>query len=127
MALEPMFSLAGRVALVTGGGRGIGAGIAQSLAKAGADVVVADYTQDLVDAGSKAVAAIGVRSAAIVVDVREAASVRAMVDAVERQFARLDIAVNNAGIVSLGAVEQLTVPQWDDVIDVNLRGVFLCC
>jgi len=127
MAEERDFSLKGRVALVTGGGRGIGAGISQGLAKAGADVIVADYTRELADAGSKMVKALGVRTAAIIVDVRDPASVIAMIDAVEKQFARLDIAVNNAGIVSLGGVEQLTVPQWNDVIDVNLRGVFLCC
>lgn len=127
MADERDFSLKGRVALVTGGGRGIGLGISQGLAKAGADVIVADYTRELADAGSKTVKALGVRTAAIVVDVRDQASVIAMIDAVEKQFARLDIAVNNAGIVSLGGVEQLTVTQWNDVIDVNLRGVFLCC
>jgi len=122
-----LFSLQGRVALVTGGGRGIGAGIAQSLAAAGADVVIADYTKELAESGLKAIAATGVRSYPIVVDVRKADSVAAMVDETETQFGRLDVAVNNAGIVSLGAVEQLTVSQWNDVMDVNLRGVFLCC
>jgi len=124
---DALLSLKGRVALVTGGGRGIGAGIAQSLAKAGADVVVADYTRELADGGIEALDSFGVRSSALVVDVREADSVAAMVAAVEEQFGRLDIAVNNAGIVSLGGVGQLTVQQWDDVMDVNLRGVFLCC
>lgn len=121
------FSLEGQVALVTGGGRGIGAGIAQSLARAGADVVIADYDPTLAKDGSKAIRAIGRRSAAIVVDVREQESVQAMVEKVMKQFGRLDIAVNNAGIVSLGGIGELTVPQWDDVIDINLRGVFLCC
>jgi meso-butanediol dehydrogenase/(S,S)-butanediol dehydrogenase/diacetyl reductase len=124
---ELKFSLKGQVALVTGGGRGIGAGIAQSLAQAGADVIIADFDKKLAEDGSKAVKAIGRRSAAILVDVRQPDSVRAMVDAVKKDFGRLDIAVNNAGIVSLGSVEELTVPQWDDVIDINLRGVFLCC
>jgi meso-butanediol dehydrogenase/(S,S)-butanediol dehydrogenase/diacetyl reductase len=127
MSSEASFSLSGRVALVTGGGRGIGAGIAQSLAKAGADVVVADYDAKLAEDGSNAVKAIGRRTASIIVDVRRPESVSAMVDKVVNDFGRLDIAVNNAGIVSLGGVEELTVPQWDDVIDINLRGVFLCC
>jgi meso-butanediol dehydrogenase / (S,S)-butanediol dehydrogenase / diacetyl reductase len=121
------FSLKGRIALVTGGGRGIGAGIAQSLAKAGADVIVADFSKDLAESGSEAVKAIGGRSFATVVDVREASSVRAMIATVEKEHGRLDIAVNNAGIVSLGAIAELTLQQWNDVIDVNLRGVFLCC
>jgi meso-butanediol dehydrogenase / (S,S)-butanediol dehydrogenase / diacetyl reductase len=126
MAMDQQFSLSGQVALVTGGGRGIGAGIAQSLARAGADVVIADVTAALANEGSEAIKAIGRKSAAIVVDVREQKSVQAMVDSIEKQFGKLDIAVNNAGIVSLGAIAELTVPQWDEVMNVNLRGVFLC-
>lgn len=121
------FSLEGQIALVTGGGRGIGLGIATSLAQAGADVVIADYTKDLAEAGADAMRALGRKSAAIVVDVRKPESVNAMVDAVVAQFGRLDIAMNNAGIVSLGGIEELTVDQWDDVLEINLRGVFLCC
>jgi meso-butanediol dehydrogenase / (S,S)-butanediol dehydrogenase / diacetyl reductase len=126
MATESQFSLTGQVALVTGGGRGIGLGIAQSLARAGADVVIADVNTSLANEGSNAIKALGRKSAAIVVDVREQKSVQAMVDSIEKQFGKLDIAVNNAGIVSLGAIAELTVPQWDEVMNVNLRGVFLC-
>lgn len=121
------FSLKGQIALVTGGGRGIGNGIAQSLARAGADVVIADYTLELAEAGAATITALGRRSTAIQVDVRDEASVKAMVDAVVQQYGRIDIAMNNAGIVSLGGVEELTVDMWDDVLDINLRGVFLCC
>jgi meso-butanediol dehydrogenase/(S,S)-butanediol dehydrogenase/diacetyl reductase len=59
--------------------------------------------------------------------VRDPASVQAMIATVERDFGKLDIAVNNAGIVSLGSVAELTVQQWDDLMTINLRGVFLCC
>lgn len=124
---QSQFSLDGKIALVTGGGRGIGAGIAKCLAQAGADVAIADYTMELAETGAQAVTALGRRAAAIQVDVRKPDSVAAMVEAVETQFGRLDIAMNNAGIVSLGGVEELTLEQWDDVIDINLRGVFLCC
>jgi meso-butanediol dehydrogenase/(S,S)-butanediol dehydrogenase/diacetyl reductase len=124
---KSQFSLEGKIALVTGGGRGIGAGIAASLAQAGADVVIADYTSELAETGSAAIKALGRRSAAIQVDVRKPDSVNAMVDAVAAQFGRLDIAMNNAGVVSLGGIDELTLEQWDDVIDINLRGVFLCC
>ncbi len=120
------FSLEGRIAMVTGGGRGIGLGIATSLAEAGADVVIADYTKELAEAGADAVSKLGRRTAALQVDVRKPESVTAMVDAVEKQFGRLDIAMNNAGVVSLGGIEELTVDQWDDCININLRGVFLC-
>jgi meso-butanediol dehydrogenase/(S,S)-butanediol dehydrogenase/diacetyl reductase len=121
------FSLEGKIALITGGGRGIGAGIATSLARAGADVLVADYTKELAEEGASAIAALGRRTMAIQVDVRKPQSVSAMMDLVEKQFGRLDIAINNAGVVSLGGIEELTFEQWNDVIDVNLRGVFLCC
>jgi meso-butanediol dehydrogenase/(S,S)-butanediol dehydrogenase/diacetyl reductase len=121
------FSLDGRIALVTGGGRGIGAGIAQSLARAGANVLIADYTDQLAEKGASAITALGRRSMAIKVDVRKPDSVEAMIDAVDKEFGRLDIAVNNAGVVSLAGVQELTFEQWNEVIDVNLRGVFLCC
>lgn len=121
------FSLEGRIALVTGGGRGIGAGIAASLARAGADVLIADYTEQLAEEGASAITALGRKSMAIKVDVRKPDSVNAMIDTIEKEFGRLDIAMNNAGVVSLGGVEELTFEQWNEVIDVNLRGVFLCC
>ncbi|MBB3349483.1 MULTISPECIES: SDR family NAD(P)-dependent oxidoreductase [unclassified Sphingomonas] len=124
---DTSFDLTGKVALLVGGGRGIGAGIAASLARAGADVVIADYDIGLAEESSAAIAAIGRRSGAIAVDVRHPDSVQAMVDAVEQQFGRLDIAVNNAGIVSIGSVGELAIDQWDDVMAINLRGVFLCC
>src|SRR3989338_6781384 len=119
------FSLEGRIALVTGGGRGIGLGIATSLAQAGADVVIADYTKELAEAGAHEISKLGRRSAAILVDVRQPDSVTAMVDSVVKHFGRLDIAMNNAGIVSLGGIGELTVEQCDDCMAVNLRGVFL--
>lgn len=120
------FDLDGKIALVTGGGRGIGAGIAASLAKAGADVVIADYTTELADDGAGNIWALGRRTLAVKVDVRKPDSVDAMIDRIEAQFGRLDIAVNNAGVVSLGGIDELTFDQWNDVLDVNLRGVFLC-
>lgn len=119
--------LTGKVALVVGGGRGIGAGIATSLAKAGADVIVADYDMGLAEGTAAEIGKLGRRSTALTVDVRSAESVFAMIDQVEHDFGRLDIAVNNAGIVSLGSVGELSVEQWDDLMTINLRGVFLCC
>jgi meso-butanediol dehydrogenase/(S,S)-butanediol dehydrogenase/diacetyl reductase len=124
---EANFSLAGKIALVTGGGRGIGAGIAASLAKAGADVLIADYTNELAEEGAAAITSLGRKSMSIKVDVRKPDSVNAMIETVEKEFGRLDIAMNNAGVVSLGGIEELTFEQWNDVLDVNLRGVFLCC
>lgn len=123
---EANFSLEGKIALVTGGGRGIGAGIAASLAKAGADVLIADYTSELAEEGATAITALGRKTMALTVDVRRPDSVNGMIDAIEKEHGRLDIAVNNAGVVSLGGINELSFDQWNEVLDVNLRGVFLC-
>lgn len=124
---NPQIELDGKVALVTGGSRGIGAGIARALAQAGADVVIADRLVEQAQETSADIESIGRRSAAVEFDVRDPESVTTMISTVEKQFGKLDIAVNNAGIVSLGAVEELTVEQWNGVLEINLRGVFLCC
>lgn len=121
------FSLVGKVALVTGAGRGIGQGIALSLAQAGADLVVADFDIGIAEEAAAKVRAIGRRVLTLKVDVSQPESVAAMVQQIKQQFGRLDIAVNNAGVVSLGKVEELRVSEWDRIMNINVRGVFLCC
>ncbi|MDV7212784.1 SDR family NAD(P)-dependent oxidoreductase [Azotobacter beijerinckii] len=121
------FSLSGKVALVTGAGRGIGLGIAVSLARAGADLVVADFNSNVAEEAAMQIRALGHRAVALRVDVGQADSVSAMIDQVAEQFGGLDIAVNNAGVVSLGKVSELSVTEWDRIMNVNARGVFLCC
>jgi NAD(P)-dependent dehydrogenase (short-subunit alcohol dehydrogenase family) len=113
---------AGRSALVTGGGSGIGAALVRALVGAGAHVVVADL--DLEAATSVASAASGPGSARpLRLDVTSAADVRSAVEAVVAEHGRLDLLFNNAGIVLGGETQLLTVEQWDQIIDVNLRGV----
>jgi 3-oxoacyl-[acyl-carrier protein] reductase len=118
--------LAGRVAVVTGGGQGLGRGFAHRLAADGARVVVADRNLD----GASAVAKeLGPPAIAVAVDVADEASVAAMVDAVRRAFGQLDILVNNAALFStlrMGPFEQITVAEWDQVMAINVRGPFLC-
>lgn len=121
------FSLEGKVALVTGGGRGIGGGIAKALATAGADVVIADMMMETAQETAAEIEKMGRRSAAIQVDVRSEDSVRAMIDSVVKGFGKLDIAANNAGVVSNGGIEEVSEIDWDLNLDVNLKGVFLCC
>lgn len=121
------FSLSGKVALVTGAGRGIGLGIAVSLARAGADLVVADFDLNIAEEAATHIRALGHRAVALQVDVCQADSVSAMVKQVAEHFGGLDIAVNNAGVVSLGKVSELSVAEWDRIMNVNARGVFLCC
>ncbi|MEL7938704.1 SDR family NAD(P)-dependent oxidoreductase [Pseudomonas delhiensis] len=121
------FSLAGRLALVTGAGRGIGLGIARSLAIAGAELVIADLDQALAEEGAAQVRALGGQALALTVDVGSPQSVQALLGEIERQRGRLDVAVNNAGIISIHKVTELSVEDWDRVMNVNARGVFLCC
>lgn len=113
-----------RIAIVTGGGSGIGRALCAGLVRGGDVVVVADADGQAAAtvAGELAGAGPGTASAATV-DVRDAAAVAALVDAVVERHGRLDLMVNNAGIGMGGVVEELTVAHWDRVIDVNLRGV----
>jgi meso-butanediol dehydrogenase / (S,S)-butanediol dehydrogenase / diacetyl reductase len=121
------FSLKGKVALVTGAGRGIGQGIALSLARAGADLVLADYDLSIAEEAAAKIRAVGWRAIALQVDVSQADSVATMIEQVRHEFGRLDVAVNNAGVVSLGKVDELPVSEWDRIMNINARGVFLCC
>ena len=122
-----MADLKGRVALVTGGSRGIGAAIAISLADAGASVAV-NYREKHLEAQSVADAlrGLGVRAMAVRADVSKAAEVAAMVAATERELGPVDILVNNAGVGIIRNVEDLTEADFDTTIAVNLKSVFLC-
>lgn len=116
--------LEGCVALVTGAGRGIGAAIALRYAREGAKVVVADL--DEANAGSVAdqVRALGVQADALAVDVREPAQSAAMIDVVVKRFGRIDLLVNNAGVIRVRSVLDTSPEDWDHVQSVNARGLF---
>jgi len=116
----------GRVAIVTGAGRGIGKGIALRLAKDGLDVVVNDINSENVKQVAKEIEALGRKSMAIVADVTKENEVYDMVDQVVGEFGKLDVMVANAGIAQVKQVIELTVEDWDKVFAVNCRGVFLC-
>ncbi len=121
-----MFSLAGKVALITGGNGGIGLGMAEGLAKAGAHVVLAGRNHDKSKAAAAELARHGVKTAAIEVAVQDPASCAAMVAATMADFGRLDILCNNAGINIRGTPEAMTPAQWRDVLSINLDGAFFC-
>jgi len=121
-----MMSLAGKVALVTGGGQGIGRALSLALAKAGADVAVADILLTPAQQVSAEIEALGRRSLAIYVDVTQPASVQAMVETCQQGLGGLDILVNNAGIFPIKPVTAITEEEWDRVMAVNLKGTFLC-
>jgi 2-deoxy-D-gluconate 3-dehydrogenase len=120
-----VFDLTGRVAIVTGGNGGIGLGMARGLAAAGARVVVAARNRDKSRA---AVAELERRAPALAVevDVRDEASVAAMVDATLERFGRVDVLVNNAGINIRKPAHELALSEWREVLDTNLTAAFLC-
>lgn len=112
-----------KVALITGAGAGIGEATARLFAQEGAKVVVADRNIELALAVAES---IGPQALAVQVDVAIAAQVKAMVEKTIAHFGGLDILVNNAGFGTLGTVVTVDEDTWDQVIDVNLKGVFLC-
>jgi meso-butanediol dehydrogenase / (S,S)-butanediol dehydrogenase / diacetyl reductase len=116
------------VAIVTGGARGIGRGIAYELAKEGARVVVADLPSVAADRDETIaeVKRLGGDAIAADVDVRDYAQCEAMVRAAIDRWGRVDVLVNNAGVISVAPVAAMTEEQWDQVLDVNLKGTFLC-
>ena len=118
------FPLQDKVALVTGGGSGIGAAIASALAAKGSRVAVVDLNAD---AASEQAANIGTEARGFRCDVSDPASVTATVDAVAAAFGRIDILVNSAGIVMLSPAEELSLEAWDKTIAINLKGTFLVC
>jgi 3-oxoacyl-[acyl-carrier protein] reductase len=119
------YRLDNRVAIVTGAGRGIGFSIAQALGKAGATVVVADIRRDLAEGAGRRLAESCVPAMALVADVSSGLSVRAMVEQVMAEFGRIDILVNNAGIHPFTAFAEVTELEWDRVLSVNLKSIFL--
>ena len=122
---EPVqFDLGGRVALVTGGARGIGEAYVRALHAAGARVVVADI---LDEAGTALVAQLGERTGFVHLDVTEEGQWDAAVRDVIETFGALDVLVNNAGIANAAPIEHFTLAKWNAVIGVNLTGVFLGC
>jgi 3-oxoacyl-[acyl-carrier protein] reductase len=124
--MSSMENLKNRVALVTGGSRGIGAGIAVALAQAGADVAV-NYRQrsDAANAVCAAITALERKAIAVQADVSIATEVKRMVADVERQLGPVDILVNNAGIAHPCKLEEIAEAEWDEVLTVNLKSVFL--
>jgi NAD(P)-dependent dehydrogenase (short-subunit alcohol dehydrogenase family) len=122
LPLTELLALSRRVAVVTGGARGIGRACCARLAEAGAAVLVADVDEE---AALEAASSIGRGAVAAWVDVREAASVKALAEQAHAGLGRLDVWVNSAGIYPASPLLELSERDWDAVLDTNLRGTFI--
>jgi len=116
-----------KVAIVTGGGTGIGRATAIAFARAGADVVVASRKLENLNKVASDVKALGQRSLAIAIDVRKAEDVNNLMQKTMQQFGKIDILVNNAGIALSKPLAEVSEEEWDTVLDINLKSVFLGC
>jgi 3-oxoacyl-[acyl-carrier protein] reductase len=121
-----MFELNEKVALVTGAARGLGQAISVKLAEAGADVALCDLKAEWLEETAAKVKAIGRRAECYGVNVAEGESVTAGIKAVEKDFGKIDVLVNNAGITKDGLIIRMSEADWDAVLNVNLKGTFLC-
>jgi NAD(P)-dependent dehydrogenase (short-subunit alcohol dehydrogenase family) len=127
MSVLDRFRLDGKVALVTGGSRGLGRAIAEALASAGAAVALTGRAEEKAAEAVEELAHTGARTLAIGADVSREDDARAMVDRTLQAFGRLDILVNNAGVNIRGPIEQLREADWDQVVGTNLKGPWLVC
>ncbi|WP_292379075.1 SDR family NAD(P)-dependent oxidoreductase [Methanosarcina sp. UBA289] len=119
-------SLAGQTALVTGGSKGIGRAICLSLAKEGANVVVAARNDSEIKDTIDKLKAMGSKALAIKTDVRSEEDVRRLISTIIDKCGKLDILINNAGVAYKKKLEETTLEEYDKIMDTNLRGVFLC-
>jgi len=116
----------GQVAMVTGGARGIGRAIAEGLARRGAHLVVADINADEARETASVLTSFGVKAMGMRLDVSNSEEVKKIFGEMRKEFSRIDILVNNAGITRDGLVLRMKEEDWDSVIAVNLKSVFLC-
>ena len=121
-----MTRLQGKTAIVTGGGTGIGKGVARALAREGASVVIASRNAAVLEAAAAEIREEGGQVVAVGADVTDEAQVEALFAETDRRFGRLDLLVNNSGAFEFAPLDEMTLDQWWRLLDVNMTGVFLC-
>ena len=126
MDLSKLFDLSGKVAVITGAGSGIGRSVSSAYASLGVRVGLLDYSGEALHRVSAEMKSSGFAHHPILADVTQVEDVRRAIREVREQFGRMDILVNCAGTAVVGNLEDLTVEQWDKVMDTNVKGSFLC-
>jgi NAD(P)-dependent dehydrogenase (short-subunit alcohol dehydrogenase family) len=126
MSVSSLFDITGRKALVTGAGRGIGKVLALALAEAGCDVAILELDKNTAEATAADIRRKGRNSIAITADISQKESVDNAFAVAVRELGNLDICINNAGIAIHEPAEEMPEEDWDRIIDINLKGVFLC-
>ena len=121
-----VIDLSGKLAIVTGAGRGIGAAIAETFARAGADLVIADIDDDSARKMAEKTQHIGRKALVVKTDVASPADVDRLFETVQAKFGGVDILVNNTGIWFRRPFLEITDAEWDNVLSVNLKGTFMC-
>jgi NAD(P)-dependent dehydrogenase (short-subunit alcohol dehydrogenase family) len=127
MGILDRFSLTGKTALVTGAGRGLGQGMALALAEAGADIAIAELDLPAAEETAAEVRKRGRKALPFKADVTDFDGVTAMFNSVVQEWGHLDILVNNAGYAQPVSALEMSVPDWERMLAVDLKGVFLCC
>src|SRR6202045_4096850 len=124
--VRDLFNLTGRGPIVTGGSIGLGRQIAEGLAETGANLVLCARKKERCQQAAEDLQQLGVRTLALGCDVKDPADIQEVVNAAFSQFGRIDVLVNNAGISWGAPVEEMTLEDWNKVIETNLTGTFLC-
>ncbi len=126
MGVLSSFNLEGKTAIVTGAARGLGKAMATGLAEVGANIVIPDINYENARKTANEISELGVETLALKCDVTDKSEVQNMVEKTVDKFDNIDILINNAGLCKNIAAEEMSLEDWQEVIDINLTGVFLC-
>ena len=127
MRYQNLFNLNDRVILITGAAGGLGQAMAVGLAEYGAQIALADLRLENINDVLAQIDNLGKKAAAYKVDITDRNNITEMVEKVHKDFGRIDVLINSAGVNNRKRIEDYTEQEWDNIVDINLKGTFLCC
>jgi len=127
MHIRDLFDMTGKVAIVTGGSRGLGKEMAIGLGEAGAKVVITARREKWLTPAAQELEGMGIECLPVIADVGEVEGVRNLVSQTLQKWGKIDVLVNNAGIVWAAPSEEMPLDRWDSVLNTNAKGLFICC